>query len=248
MAGFFACHIHPIYFYKLHRFEGQYLYLNSAKLGLLCFVIALLLVISYNFFIPDTITLGGFVIEPRIAERLVNVATELWEKDNESAKKTVWFFILSLLTFLSAYLLKFYSLLTLWIRCGTFNRDHINVFVMASILEESPLDNLLYKSSLDPDETVMLTMNDRKVYVGKIITLGETSETVGMDQEILIMPILSGYRDKDTLQIKFTTYYSDVESDVESELTLTLRQEAIVSATAFDFAAYEVWNPNKETA
>lgn len=32
VAGFFACHIHPIHAYKLHRYEGQYLYLKSASL------------------------------------------------------------------------------------------------------------------------------------------------------------------------------------------------------------------------
>ena len=30
VAGFMACHIHPVFSYKLHRYEGQYLYLKSA--------------------------------------------------------------------------------------------------------------------------------------------------------------------------------------------------------------------------
>lgn len=87
----------------------------------------------------------------------------------------------------------------------------------------------------------MLTMDDRKVYVGKIVTMGEPSETAGMDQEIIIIPVMSGYRDKDSLIVKFTTKYKDIDK----ELQVCLRQESIVSATEFDFDAYRKWNPEK---
>lgn len=238
VAGFFACHIHPVYSYKLHRFEGQYLYLNSAKLGMQCFGIAIFIVVIWNYFIPDVINFLCISFEPKIAKRLVDTSVKLWEKDVADAKKSVWFFLLSVMTFCSAFILKYFSLARLWILCKTFDRERIDIFVMGKILEDSPLDNILYKSSLDKDKNIMLSMNDRKVYVGKIISLGEASETIGMDQEILIMPIMSGFRDKDNLKVKFNTYYSDVEQ----ELTLTLRQDAIVSATDFDFDAYEIWN------
>lgn len=85
----------------------------------------------------------------------------------------------------------------------------------------------------------MLTMDDRKVYVGKIIQLGEPSETSGMDQDIVILPVMSGYRDKDNLKVVFTTYYKDVDKELE----LCLRQESIVSATEFSDDAYKIWNP-----
>lgn len=55
VAGFFACHIHPIHSYKLHRFEGQYLYLKSAELGLKCFAIAFLVAIAAHYWIPATV-------------------------------------------------------------------------------------------------------------------------------------------------------------------------------------------------
>ena len=89
----------------------------------------------------------------------------------------------------------------------------------------------------------MLTMDDRKVYVGKVISLGEPSETSGMDQDVSIMPLMSGYRDKDTLKVTFTTYYEEVDADIY----LSLRQDAIVSATEFDFQAYLKWNPPKDS-
>ena len=49
---------------------------------------------------------------------------------------------------------------------------------------------------------------------------------------------MSGYRDKDTLKVNFTTHYSEVEATIH----LALRQDAIVSVTEFDFDAYARWN------
>lgn len=57
--------------------------------------------------------------------------------------------------------------------------------------------------------------------------MGEPNETQGADQEIAIKPVMSGYRDKDTLTVTFTTQYREVGADV----TLILRQEEIISAT-----------------
>ena len=43
VSGFTVCHTHPYFKYKLHRYEGQYLYLQTAKLGFYCFGIAVLI-------------------------------------------------------------------------------------------------------------------------------------------------------------------------------------------------------------
>lgn len=50
VVGFHACHIHPIHYYKLHRYAGQYLYLKSAELGACCFLTAsIILFIGYHY-------------------------------------------------------------------------------------------------------------------------------------------------------------------------------------------------------
>jgi hypothetical protein len=38
----------------------------------------------------------------------------------------------------------------------------------------------------------MISLEDRKVYVGKVIDMGEPTETNGIDQDISIMPLMSG--------------------------------------------------------
>lgn len=240
VAGFFAFHIHPLYRYKLYRFEGQYLYLKSAQFGCLCLFLALILSWFLHNHFPDSFKICNLV-ELRLD--FSNIVEQLFKeygvpsKDGES-KRLAWIVILSFLMFVAAFLVKCYGHVSLRIRVGKF---FPGVEISALVLEDSPLDFLLWTISISKTKLVMLTMDDRKVYVGKIVTMGEPSETTGMDQEIVIIPVMSGYRDKDTLSVKFTTQYKEINK----ELQVCLRQESIVSATEFDFDAYRKWNPEK---
>lgn len=239
VAGFLACHLHPIYAYHLHRYEGQYLYLKSAQLGIQCLAIALIAALAAHFWLPSSLTIGNTRISLALAPALATaMQTAGVAATATEASKLAWFFILSVLTLGAAFIIKGWGHLSLLRRFGTRNA---RVFVIGELLEDSPLDNLLFKLSLHKDKYAMLTMNDRKVYVGKVISLGEPSETSGMDQDISIMPLMSGYRHKDDLTVKFTTHYDETEAAIY----LSLRQDAIVSATEFDFEAYQNWNPPK---
>lgn len=236
VSGFFACHIHPYHFYKLHRYEGQYLYLKSAEMGLKCFGLAFLVAAIAHYQTPDTLTLCHRDFSFNLSTRLGKAMVVMGAEHEHEASKMAWFFILSILTFLSAIFLKWWGHLVLWLRFRAWNS---RIYVIGELLDDSPLDSLLFNLSLQKDKYVMLTMNDRKVYVGKIISLGEPTETNGMDQDISIMPLMSGYRDKDTLKVEFKTFYEQVSANIY----LSLRQDAILSATEFDFKAYRVWNP-----
>jgi hypothetical protein len=56
-----------------------------------------------------------------------------------------------------------------------------------------------------------------------------------MDQEIVITPYASGYRDEATLSLKLTVKYTEVTENV----SLVLRQDKIISATQFSEALYD---------
>ncbi|MEE4452333.1 hypothetical protein [Novosphingobium resinovorum] len=248
VTGFLACHIHPVHSYRLHRYEGQYLYLKSAELGLKCFFLAFLAWLGLHYWLPDRLPIGWFAIPLTLSGALTEVmATMIGAASStqpaslsEEATRMASFFELSFLTFAAAYLVKLWSHVSLRLRFGQWNT---RVHVIGEILEDSPLDNLLFRLSLQRDRSAMLTMEDRKVYVGKIINLGEPSATTGMDQDIAIMPLMSGYRDKDTLKVTFTTFYEEVDLGI----LISLRQDNILSATEFDFGAYRLWNPLLDT-
>lgn len=233
VVGFHACHIHPIHYYKLHRYAGQYLYLKSAELGARCFLIAsFIMFIGYHYG-PTTIPFleARINIPVEISHHLVEIGIS-----EKQAKTQGWAVTLGLTMFLSAYLLKICSQMFLSLRFWTRGTK---LHVIGEILRDSPLDSLLFTLSLSKGKYVMLSMSDRKVYVGTVVSMGEPTETSGMDQDILIIPVLSGWRDKDTLKVCFSTFYADANKD----LILTLRQEEIVSATEFDFDSYHMWNP-----
>lgn len=240
VAGFFAFHIHPVYKYKLHRYEGQYLYLKSAQFGFLCFLLALIFAFLARNYVPNEISIGNHL---HISLSIYKILTREFEaivKTPDEAKRISWLVLLSFQMFGAALLIKGYAHVSLKARFKAWNP---RLQVIAGILEDSPLDYLLFQISISPDKQIMLTMDDRKVYVGKVIQLGEPSETSGMDQDIVILPVMSGYRDKDNLKVTFTTFYDAVDQN----LKLCLRQESIVSATEFSQSAYEIWNPNKRT-
>ncbi len=235
VAGFLFCHSHPYHRLKLHRYEGQYLYLACARNGLKCFGMALFLALMGHYFIPDVGTsLLGNPQSQKISEHFIDAA-KIVVSNQEEAVKIGWFFFISLLTFISVYILVYIAKIKYFCLYG---KSDPSVELTGEILEDSPLDYLLFKLSLDPDKSIMLTMDDRKVYVGQVISLGEPSETSGINKDILLVPIMSGYRDKDTLKVDFTTRYADGRDGI----AICMRQDSIVSATEFDFDAYAKWN------
>ncbi|HBK1079010.1 TPA: hypothetical protein H2C36_003192 [Salmonella enterica] len=74
--------------------------------------------------------------------------------------------------------------------------------------------------------------------------MGEPNESEGMDQEISILPHISGYRDKDNLTVNFTTQYENIDTKVE--IKVTLRQELIESVSRFDFDVYQQFLERKK--
>ncbi len=235
VAGFFACHIHPVHSYKLHRYEGQYLYLKSAELGIKCFAIAALLALGAHAWFPDEVRLPGVELSFRLAEGLAGLFKATGAGSGSEALKTAWFFMLSAVTFLAAFIVKAWGFVVLRLRFGTWDQQKLKVYVMGGLLADSPLDNLLFELSLSTRKYAMISLADRKVYVGKVIDMGEPTETNGIDQDISIMPLMSGYRDEKTLEVVFKTDYAEVDSDIY----LSLRQDSITSVTEFDFDAYD---------
>lgn len=84
--------------------------------------------------------------------------------------------------------------------------------------KESELRSKLYKST-QYGEFVQLTLTSRKVYVGLIVT--NINEFTSVDNDcVVISPYISGYRDKDSLVIKFTNIYTNQHHECIRKLKL----------------------------
>ncbi|WCE10093.1 hypothetical protein [Pseudomonas sp. JBR1] len=234
VSGFLVCHKHPLYFYRLHRYEGQYLYLQSARFGLFCTLLAVSLHLGLAQLLQGRSWSWGdrtfsFDYFAGLAELLRRTGTL------DDPLQAAWILLVTVTALLIPTAWAALARSTIKRKYG-LTEDNYRTFILAGILKDSPLDDLLMTASINR-ETLMLTLEERKVYVGRITTLGEPSETEGADQDVCIKPIMSGYRDKDKLWVTFTTHYADKGKDIY----LTLKQSQIVSATRFDFDAYEAF-------
>ncbi len=71
-------------------------------------------------------------------------------------------------------------------------------------LSASPMDAMLQRS-IQSELPIAVTMDSRKVYVGYVL---ETPDPERDTKAIRLLPLASGYREKDNLKIEFTTDYN----------------------------------------
>lgn len=242
VSGFTVCHTHPYFKYKLHRYEGQYLYLQTAKLGFYCFGIAVLIQSFLLWVCNINLNLPLFSETPSYLVLLENWLKQHHFIEPEKAYSAAYLVALSFfMMFLSPHVFSFLFRIWFYFKRDVWNTEIINLIILVDLLEDSPLDKALMSGILE-DKLMMLDMDDRKVYVCKISTMGEPNENQGADQEIAILPIVSGYRDKDTLKVNLNTEYSSLK--ISS--TLVLKQEKIIAIREFDFEIWDQFNSEKK--
>ncbi len=226
VSGFIVCNNNPHYYYKLHRYEGQYLYLKSAHLGFISLSIFTLLALLLKAFFPAHISLDVVSV---LKTLFAGVAYSGNDADLTSFS---WVVLVSIGSILYAYCWSACSWLRLRFLFGDIERAKI--LIMGRVLSDSPMDKLFFESFIH-SKPLMLTLESGKVYVGTISSLGEPNENEGMDQEISIIPLLSGVRTKDDMRVVFHTNYDLVRGD----MTIVIRQEQVSTASWFDFDVYE---------
>ncbi len=218
VSGFGFIHIHPRYFYKLHRYENQYLYLKSAWFGL-SFFSASAIVVSLIFYFW-----GNPVKNNTIFSKEYND-----------------FYIFAIFSMALSLLFMPFGIGFDYLRLWIINRNIKNFkkYFLLKTFENSPMDSLLAWSSQSNDINsglIRIDLSDRRVYVGKVLSMGEPTETLGADQEISIVPIMSGYREKDTNQVVYVNHYLKNTSEL---VELVIKRELIQTATKYSLKVYD---------
>lgn len=276
VSGFIYIHHDDESYFRLHRHEGQYLYLKTAKSGLIITIFSCIVVFLLNK-LPAIYFLG---IEFDILKVLQSEFVDIFA-DRSTSIHLSWLFIISILSLLISYcyptlrryiallnykdeifnkkstrageiykllflkekkrFISFYKTRFLKEKLYQKNESHITALAYASykaallktIFNDSPMDKLLLEA-LQERKLMMFTFKNRQVYVGTLNSTGEPNENKGVDQEICIIPLMSGYRNEKTLAVELITHYGQINK----EISLTLRQEEILSVTEFDLDAY----------
>lgn len=234
----------------MSRYDGQLLYMLVAKTGILVFAAAclasfgLMYASKHNVLTP---LLGDFGEYGDYIKYAKGFLTNNEITNSASAPVWVFFAQAAALSLVIAWSVPRLFTLLLMAR-HLAPASAIKGLILASKVPTRPLTRKLMESMRDRKNLYMFSMDDRKVYVGRVSDIGDMHEAGGMDDEDFeIVPTMSGYRDKDTLKVKYTTDYSAVVEEMmlkgrEVGFTIVLSQKNIVSVSRFE---EEIWNQFK---
>ncbi|MCQ3032270.1 hypothetical protein NLO88_16560 [Pseudomonas syringae] len=258
ICGFIYCRTNFYDRTLISRFEGQTLYLHIAMRGI--FIVLPTLIVS---FLIEYLTDGFFGLSGFLAKRGI---TSEQDKDLFS---TIMFCVISS-PFLAYYCAKSNFKITK-LRYKLKSDTLTKVFILETMLPLSAHQLLLLRSFSDK-QLYMFSMEDRKVYIGCVASIGSLQNQESyFDEGFSIIPILSGYRDKDNLTVEFTTLYEKVFDEIQSKrldaaglldgtedaeirqaekidemanlFSITLLQKNIVSMTQFET---DIWHQFKK--
>lgn len=258
VSGFLYCNTRYTQYIKLHRYQGQYLYLKSVKYGLFSVLTSIALISCFhhlfslesqhfNDFLsqhiasitpanPDTSFIASCATIT-VLSMLVSIFSGLFLNFTNLVLKTGFPMPLSC----SNTDRKLFSLIASWHESVQIHWYKTKLLLSCDILSDSPLDQIFIDSYTRVEE-ILITTDSDKVYVGFIANLAEPNESKGFDQEIQIIPTCSGYRDPITKKVIFNTYYPSEDTNSY----IVIRQDLIISASPFSQEIYD--KVNKSTS
>lgn len=129
-----------------------------------------------------------------------------------------------------------------WLINPLFNKERI---VQKVAMESGDFSELLIADSIENQQLVELSLRSGKSYIGLVLISG--IERSG-EADVVIVPMASGYRNKETQELEITTYYAPVIDRALDSLGLAYRDfrvvipmTEIVSARLFFPEAYELF-------
>lgn len=140
------------------------------------------------------------------------------------------------------------SLVFIGLAIGTvnyiFDKDQMKKRV---IRQDDDSFEIILLQSFERESEVLVTLDNRKVYVGKVTdTYFRINDEI---RSVMINPLTSGYRNPDDFMIHFTTYYGQIYQKIienpeefnvnVSDFSVAIRYDKIVSISHFDPKSYK---------
>lgn len=250
VSGYILVVANLYHYYQLHRYDGQLLYLKVAAHGTLSVVGVIATAAALKLLFPNfhPISMLSDILH---IKKIVN--------DN---KAETWLALISL----ASVILSLVWVFIIWLKNLFFGffcekQHHESIFhakklrILRKTISNSTLDCMLLDAMESiPKMPILVTLSSRKVYVGIVNGIQEPTESEAPNSYISIFPIMSGYRDKDTLSITFTNSYPS-EVMVNSAITvdslkkhkiknmdILISSEEISHLSWFDFELFEQVN------
>lgn len=220
--------------------------------------------------LPKSPVIAEYVFPLDLVNYLARAMSESGMLNEFGAEQSAWLLLLSATSFVGAGLLVLQAYFRYGIRARVFSlakkteeettsrhekqwkrfvawmkmaKERIKLDITAELLEQSPLDRILFRVQMTK-VPLQFWMKNRKIYVGYVVDCAEPFTTTGTNNEVTILPLMSGYQHNEDLQVEFTTYYYEQKKEIE----LILRQDEILTVSQFDWAAFESLKPTKRLA
>lgn len=255
VSGYILVVANLYHYYQLHRYDGQLLYIKVAAHGTISVVFVLALAVAIKYFFPDFHPIAK-------ASEALHVKKII---DNNKAETWLALISLSSIVMSLAWVFLVWVKNILWGFCyETSNHENIihakNIRVLRKTVSNATLDKMLLDAlESNPKIPILITLSSKKVYVGIVNAIQEPTESEAANQYISIFPLMSGYRDKDTLEIFFTNAYP-TEVTVSSAATknsikthkirymdILINAEEVTHLSWFDFDLFEQVNGSINT-
>lgn len=254
VSGYILVVANLYHYYQLHRYDGQLLYLKVAAHGTMSVVFVLAVALITKFLFPDFHPIA-------IVSEILNV-----KKTIDNNKVETWLALISIASIITSLIWVF----IVWsknVLLGFFceKQHHKDIFhakklrILRKTISNSTLDSMLLDAmESNPKKPILVTLSSRKVYVGIVNGIQEPTESEGPNSYISIFPIMSGYRDKDTLSITFTNSYPSEVSVLSAatadskkvhkvvNMDILIKSDEISHLSWFDFAVFDEVNGSFE--
>ncbi|WP_426767591.1 hypothetical protein [Erwinia aphidicola] len=229
-------------YFRLHRYDGQLLYMKVATYGIWCLIISICVAYLTKWLLPD-FTLATWLTT------WIDLSND--PKENRLAS---WLILLSLSMVIVA---------VAWTQAARFGihfaanilsgfkndsgqiaffKQVIRLWALKELLSDGSLGQLFFDSATK-DKPVLVSLKSRKVYVGTVNMISEPNEKQGPNLEVSINPIMSGYREKDNLRVLFSNDYSELKG-IDTSVIFPMSE--VAQASWFDMDTHEKVDNNRE--
>lgn len=229
-------------YYRLHRYDGQLLYMKVATYGIWCLLISLGIAFLLKWGVPN------FTLASWLSEKMDP------SKDPKENRLASWLTLLSItMVFVAVLWLQLAKLgitiAAVILKYSFDNTESISYYkqvlrlsALQGLLADGSLGQLFFNSATT-DRPVLVSLKSRKVYVGTVNMISEPNEKQGPNLEISINPIMSGYREKDNLRVLFSNDYSNL---VNIDTSVIFPLSEVSHASWFDMETHEKVDNNRE--
>ena len=246
VSGYIIVTANLFHYYKLHRYDGQLLYLKVATYGSFCVIGAVITAATIKFSFPEfhliTDVANGFqVTKSKSTDRIYAWLAML--SFGSIAISMIWVSIIFIKNLIFGFMYE--------------KECHLNIYhatklrILRKTVNHGTFDAMLFDAMEEsPKRPVLISMSSRKVYVGIVNGLDEPTENEKPNQYISLFPIMSGYRDNSTLAIEFTNNYPSefktksapttrtMKKNKINDMDLIISSEEISSISWFDFPLF----------